>query len=85
MMYIFCFLQIQLNGADTSLSLEDLFQLLSSQPEYSLEVTGILAFPFQEHRGTYVHICEQLSYLDDTAMKTRSHLISSVLFFEILL
>lgn len=31
-----------LNGTDTSLSLEDLLQLLSSQPENSLEVTGRL-------------------------------------------
>ncbi|KAF7484689.1 Hypothetical predicted protein [Marmota monax] len=29
--------EIHLNGTDTSFSLEDLFQLLSSQPEYSLE------------------------------------------------
>lgn len=45
-------LQRHLNGTDTSFSLEDLFQLLSSQPENSLEVIGTLAFILA---GTYLH------------------------------
>ena len=41
----FCvFLQRHLNGTDTFFSLEDLLQLLSSQSENSLQVTGTLAF-----------------------------------------
>jgi len=35
-----------LNGTETAFSLEDLFQMLSSQPENSLEVTGTLVFIF---------------------------------------
>uniref|UniRef100_G1SJ38 Nuclear factor erythroid 2-related factor 3 n=1 Tax=Oryctolagus cuniculus TaxID=9986 RepID=G1SJ38_RABIT len=41
--------EIQLNGADTSLSLEDLFQLLSSQPEYSLEGTSLEDISLQDN------------------------------------
>lgn len=38
----FVYIQNHLHRSDTSFFLEDLFQLLSSQPEHSLEVKGIL-------------------------------------------
>lgn len=38
----FVYIQSHLHWSDTSFSLEDLFQLLSSQPEHSLEVKGTL-------------------------------------------
>lgn len=41
----FVFLQRHINGTDVSFSLDGLFQLLSSQPENSLEVIGTLLFP----------------------------------------
>lgn len=38
----FVYIQNHPHRSDTSFFLEDLFQLLSSQPEHSLEVKGIL-------------------------------------------
>jgi hypothetical protein len=48
----FVFLQRHLNWTDISVSLEDFFQLLSSQHDCSLEVTGTLAFILA---GTNLH------------------------------
>lgn len=42
MVYFFLYIQNHLHWSDTTFFLEDLFQLLSSQPEQSLEVKGIL-------------------------------------------